>query len=88
MGLAEMIRVQLPDGSVREVANGTTPLEIATAISPRLAAAVVVAKVRPLAGLDINLAEGGEDDAPESAETMYGAGDPHQPVAHWSPIQS
>ncbi len=76
VGLAEMIRVQLPDGSVREVANGTTPLEIATAISPRLAAAVVVAKIRPLAGLNINLAEGGEDDAPESAETMYGAGDP------------
>ena len=33
----EMIRVQLPGGSVREVARGTTPLEIATAISPRLA---------------------------------------------------
>ena len=45
----EMIRVQLPDGSVREVASGTTPLEIATAISPRLAAAVVVAKIKPLA---------------------------------------
>ena len=64
----EMIRVQLPDGSVREVARGTTPLEIATAISPRLASAVVVAKVRPLAGLDINQSEGGVDDAPPSAE--------------------
>jgi threonyl-tRNA synthetase len=74
------VRVQLPDGSVREVASGTTPLEIATAISPRLAAAVVVARIKPMAGLDINPAEGGEDDAPpddtQSAETMYGAGDP------------
>ncbi len=74
------IRVQLPDGSVREVKQGTTPLEIAQAISPRLAAAVVVAKVKPMAGLDINLSEGGEDDAPplseaaetQSAEAMYG----------------
>ena len=72
---AESIRVQLPDGNVREVAMGTTPLEIASSISPRLAAVVVVAKIKPIAGLDINLSEGGEDDAPESAETMYGAGD-------------
>ena len=75
------IRVQLPDGTVREVEQGTTPRDIATAISPRLAAAVVVARIRPLAGLDINLSEGGEDDAPpdpaSSAEAMYGPEDPH-----------
>ena len=46
----EQIRVELPDGSVREVARGTTPFDIATSISPRLAAAVVVARVRPLTG--------------------------------------
>jgi threonyl-tRNA synthetase len=45
---AQMLRVQLPDGSVREVARGTTPLDVAMSISPRLAAAVVVARVRPL----------------------------------------
>jgi threonyl-tRNA synthetase len=67
------VRVQLPDGSVREVPSGTTPLEIATAISPRLASAVVVARVKPMAGLDINAPEGGEVDAPESAEAIYGA---------------
>ena len=82
----EMIRVQLPDGSVREVASGTTPLEIAESISPRLAQVVVVAKVKPLAGLDINQAEGGQDDRPAdaSAEAMYGAGyatDPTDPTA-------
>ena len=44
----EQIQVQLPDGSVREVARGTTPFEIANGISPRLAAAVVVARVKPL----------------------------------------
>src|SRR5947209_6454744 len=45
----ETVRVQLPDGSVREVARGTTPLQIAESISPRLAAAVVVARIQPLA---------------------------------------
>jgi threonyl-tRNA synthetase len=45
----EQIQVQLPDGSRREVARGVTPLEIATGISPRLAAAVVIARIRPLA---------------------------------------
>ena len=70
----EMIKVQLPDGSVKDVARGTTPLEIAEGISPRLAAAVVVARVKPMAGLDINTAEGGTDDAPaDSAEAMYDA---------------
>ena len=75
----ETIRVQLPDGSVREVASGTTPLDIANSISPRLAAVVVVAKIKPIVGLDINQPEGGTDDCPpdsdQSAETMYGAGD-------------
>ena len=73
-----MIRVQLPDGNVREVPSGTTPLAIAEGISPRLAQVVVLAKVKPLAGLDINQAEGGQDDAPleGSADAMYGAGDP------------
>ncbi|NUQ27886.1 MAG: TGS domain-containing protein, partial [Acidobacteriaceae bacterium] len=44
---SENIRIQLPDGSVREVPKGTTPLDVANGISPRLAAAVVVAKIRP-----------------------------------------
>jgi threonyl-tRNA synthetase len=42
------IKIQLPDGSIREVPSGTTPLDIANAISPRLAAAVVVARIKPL----------------------------------------
>ena len=43
-----MIVVHLPDGAVREVPAGTTPLEIANSISPRLAAASVVARLTPL----------------------------------------
>ena len=40
-----MVRVTLPDGSVREVAAGTTALEIAASIGPRLAKDAVAAKV-------------------------------------------
>jgi len=65
------IRVQLPDGSVREVARGTTAFDVATSISPRLAAAVVVARIRPLtvaAG-----SEGAAADEASSEDAMYGA---------------
>ncbi|HZY64078.1 MAG TPA: threonine--tRNA ligase [Edaphobacter sp.] len=70
-----MIKIQLPDGSVREVARGTTPFDVAMSISPRLAAAVVVARVRPLAqGTGIRN-QGTENDAGEGSEaSMYGAG--------------
>jgi threonyl-tRNA synthetase len=64
-----LIRIQLPDGSVREVPAGTTPLEIANSISPRLAAAVVVARIRPLASTAAT--DGTEDAASEAS--MYGA---------------
>ena len=45
---ARSIQVQLPDGSARAVPAGTTPLSIATDISPRLASAAVVAQIRPM----------------------------------------
>ena len=44
----QTIRIQLPDGSVREVPRGTTAHDVAMSISPRLAAAAVVARIRPL----------------------------------------
>jgi threonyl-tRNA synthetase len=42
----DQIHVTLPDGSVKDLPKGTTPLEIAKSISPRLADAALVAKVR------------------------------------------
>ncbi|HWW22673.1 MAG TPA: threonine--tRNA ligase [Edaphobacter sp.] len=64
----QMIKVQLPDGSVREVARGTTPNDIAMSISPRLAAAVVVARIRPLTTTTV-----GEVAEEGSEASMYGA---------------
>src|ERR1700739_286893 len=47
--MADSIHVKLPDGSVKEVPKGTTALEIAKSISPRLAEAALVARARPFA---------------------------------------
>jgi threonyl-tRNA synthetase len=44
-GTAEAISLTLPDGSVRAVAPGTTPLEVAAAIGPRLAKDAVGAEL-------------------------------------------
>ena len=69
------IKVTLPDGSVREVPRGTTPFAIAHSISPRLADAVVVAKIRTTAGeATTDGAEQQTDDAHRGAgteESMY-----------------
>jgi threonyl-tRNA synthetase len=81
-----LIKVQLPDGAVREVAPGTTPFDIATSISPRLAAAVVVARIAPLKFADptatatVTVADGSGDVADQhgaepvnSEAAMYSA---------------
>jgi threonyl-tRNA synthetase len=65
------IAIHLPDGAVREVPSGTTPLEIANSISPRLAAASVVARLTPLTGNNSS-----ETKSAESGEAaMYSAED-------------
>jgi len=43
--MGQMIRISLPDGSVREVAPGTTPADVAAAIGPGLAKAAIAARV-------------------------------------------
>ena len=56
------IAVHLPDGAIREVPAGTTPLEIANSISPRLAAAAVVARLTPLTGAAKESSAAGQGD--------------------------
>jgi len=46
----DQIHVTLPDGSVKDFPKGITPVEIAKSISPRLADAALVAKVRATNG--------------------------------------
>jgi threonyl-tRNA synthetase len=66
------ISVHLPDGAVRQVPAGTTPFEIANAISPRLAAASVVARITPIAAATATPAEKAADETPSDA-AMYSA---------------
>ncbi len=66
---SDAIKIQLPDGAVREVPAGTTPLDIANQISPRLAAASVVARLTPLAGNGTGAAAHKADESAEAA--MY-----------------
>ena len=43
--MSNMLKIALPDGSVREVPAGTTPAEIAASIGPGLAKAAIAARV-------------------------------------------
>ena len=72
---SQTIAIHLPDGSIREVPQGTTPLDIANSISPRLAAASVVARLTPVAASSeaATSAKPPESDSAEAA--MYSAED-------------
>jgi threonyl-tRNA synthetase len=70
------IAIHLPDGAVREVPSGTTPLEIANSISPRLAAASVVARLTPLAA---NGTASGAKESEGGEAAMYAAEDKSAP---------
>jgi threonyl-tRNA synthetase len=65
----QTIKIQLPDGSVREVPRGTTAHDVAMSISPRLAAAVVAARIRPLTPV---AADGDIVSEDTSEAAMYG----------------
>ncbi|MFY7744075.1 MAG: TGS domain-containing protein, partial [Erythrobacter sp.] len=43
--MTELLKISLPDGSVREVPAGSTPADIAAAIGPGLAKAAIAARV-------------------------------------------
>ncbi len=69
---SKTIAVHLPDGAIREVPSGTTPLEIANSISPRLAAASVAARLTPV-GAAVKQSAAADEHASEAA--MYSAED-------------
>ncbi|TCK71543.1 threonine--tRNA ligase [Acidipila rosea] len=64
------INVQLPDGAIKLFPAGSTPFDVANSISPRLAAAAVAARVRPLNAAPVVAAT---DESGEAA--MYAAED-------------
>lgn len=64
------VQIKLPDGAVRQFDSGVTPFQVAESISPRLAAASVVARIKPLHATAVAAASSGE-------EAMYSAEDAH-----------
>ena len=76
----QTIAVHLPDGAVRQVPAGATPLDIANSISPRLAAAAVVARLTPVDGnAGQNSARDPQSPDGQSEATMYSAADASAP---------
>ncbi|WP_156494409.1 TGS domain-containing protein, partial [Erythrobacter sp. HI0019] len=43
--MTELLKISLPDGSVREMEQGSTPADVAAAIGPGLAKAAIAARV-------------------------------------------
>ncbi len=71
------IAIHLPDGSIREVPSGTTPLDIANSISPRLAAASIAARIAPVALAANDVQKSASDGQSEAA--MYATEDAAAP---------
>ncbi|MGA2205832.1 MAG: threonine--tRNA ligase [Terracidiphilus sp.] len=78
-----MIDVHLPDGAIREVPSGTTPLEIANSISPRLAAASIAARLTSVSAatsaVQNSVSDGQSHGESASEASMYAAEDSAAP---------
>src|SRR5208283_5239444 len=71
-----LIAIHLPDGAIRQVPSGTTPLDIANSISPRLAAASIAARITPVTIAPVQgSAAGGKPGEELSEASMYAAED-------------
>jgi len=80
--MSDTIQVTLPDGSKKEVPSGTTPLDIARSISPRLADAALVAKIKPsAAGNQSSASSPNGETGPQSADVGKAAPSMHAPAA-------
>ena len=69
------IEVKLPDGTLREFPANASPFDVAASISPRLAAASVVAKIKPLHAAPNAAAEAGSEAEATNEAAMYATED-------------
>jgi threonyl-tRNA synthetase len=75
--MSENIKVKLPDGTVKEMPKGSSALDVARSISPRLADAALAAKVGPFNGAE----------APGCASGHGSTGDGWQTVDLTKPLE-
>jgi threonyl-tRNA synthetase len=76
--MSSQIQVQLPDGSIKQLPAGSTPFDVANGISPRLAAASIAARIRPLNAVATKKPEADHEEEPTEA-SMYAAEDANAP---------
>ncbi len=70
------IAIHLPDGSIKTFPAGSTAHDVAMSISPRLAAAVVVARIKPARTTQASPATTSPDAEASSEDSMYSASEP------------
>ena len=79
--MSEIIHVKLPDGSVRDVPRGTSALDIAKSISPRLADAALAAQIKPLSSSGNGSGGNGHHPAVEATGAATAPASAHAPSA-------
>ena len=75
---SKLIQVHLPDGSIKQLPAGSNAHDVAMSISPRLAAAAVVARIKPAntASHSATTAEvPGDEKSGPGEQAMYAAPD-------------
>ena len=87
---ASSIQVHLPDGSVRSLPSGSTAHDVAMGISPRLAAAAVVARIRPVQppAQATHAATPGDEKSAPGEQAMYAAPTPPRSASSTSALRS
>src|SRR5215469_13628821 len=70
--MADNIHINLPDGSTKDVPKGATPLDVAKSISPRLADAALVAKIKQPASSAVASPQN-DKDGDKSPASMHAA---------------
>jgi threonyl-tRNA synthetase len=68
--MSENIKVKLPDGTVKELPKGSSALDVARSISPRLADAALAAKVGPFEGSEASACVGGHGHEGDGWQTI------------------
>ncbi len=68
--MSENIKVKLPDGSVKEMPKGSSAMDVARSISPRLADAALAAKVGPFSGAEASACVSGHSHDGDGWKTV------------------
>ncbi len=76
MSDANQIQIHLPDGSIKQLPAGSTAHDVAMSISPRLASAAIVARIKPVnVGSHASSDMPGDEKSEPGEQAMYAAPD-------------